>query len=226
MRRSTQWSWLKYGWLLIGWLLSAPSVLADDLVPPQQLIKETSNRILNELRKINYKVDFAKAVNIVDRYIEPQVDFDRFAALVLGKYWHSATPDQRERFKKEFKTMLIRTYATAYGEYAEWEIYFKPLRDWKPDARKVVVRTEFVQPGKEPAAVDFRMIRRGETWKVYDVIIEGVDLVKNYRTTFGQEIAKTGSLDSLIERLAELNRKAFKDGAKASSALPQPVPRA
>ncbi len=226
MQRSRLWRWPKLGWLIFGWCLVVLPLHADGLVPPQQLIKETSNKILIELRNIDYKVDFSRAVEIVNKHIEPHVDFDRFAALVLGKYWRNATPQQRERFKKEFKTMLIRTYATAYGEYAEWEIRFKPVHNWKPDTKKVVVRTEFVQPGKEPASVDFRMIRHGDEWKVYDVIIEGVDLVKNYRTTFGEEIAKTGSLDSLIDRLAELNRKAFEDGAKASSVLPQPIPRA
>jgi len=226
MQISNMGRWRMGAWLLMACLWVVLPLHAENLVPPQQLIEETSNKILEELRRIDYKVDFAKAVEIVNKHIEPHVDFDRFAALVLGKYWRKATPDQRRRFKKEFKTMLIRTYATAYGEYAEWEIHFKPVRNWKPDARKVVVRTEFVQRGKEPAEVDFRMIRRGDEWKVYDVIIEGVDLVKNYRTTFGEEIAKTGSLDSLIDRLAELNRKAFEDGAKASSAPGQPIPRA
>lgn len=211
-----------WGWLLLGWFLGAPWALADALLPPQQLIKQTSDQIQVELKKINYKVDYAKAVEIVDRYIEPHVDVDRFAALVLGKHWRTATPAQRERFKKEFKTMLIRTYATAYGEYAEWEIRFKPIRNWRPDATKVTVQAEFVQAGKQPAPAAFRMIRKGDAWKVYDVIVEGVDLVKNYRTTFDQEIAQTGSLDALIDRLAERNRQAFKDSKKASS-LAQPV---
>lgn len=215
--------WMKEcGCLLLGWLLLAPGVLADELVPPQQLIHDVSNRIQKELRQIDYKVDFARAVDIVDRHIEPHVDFNRFAALVLGKHWRTATPQQRERFKKEFKEMLIRTYATTYGEYAEWEIRFKPLREWDPKSKKVLIRTEFIQPARQPAAVDFRMIRKGGEWLVYDVVIEGVDLVKNYRTTFGQEITASGSLDALIERLAERNRQAFKDGAKAS-ALPQPI---
>lgn len=212
--------------LILAWmLLTGMPVKAMTLVPPQQLIKETSDKIQQELRKINYKVDFAKAVEIVEQHIEPHVDFDRFAALVLGKYWRQATPEQKERFKKEFKTMLIRTYATAYGEYAEWSIRFKPLKSWSPDVNKVIVQTEFMQPGSEPVPVDFRMILNGGQWKVYDVIIGGVDLVKNYRTSFAQEIAKTGSLDALIEQITERNRQAFKDGAKAS-ALVQPIPRA
>lgn len=211
------------GWMLLG-LLFAAWVTAQDLLPPQQLIKQTSDQIQQELKKINYKVDYAKAVEIVDRYIEPHVDVDRFAALVLGKHWRTATPAQRERFKKEFKTLLIRTYATAYGEYAEWEVRFKPL-NLSPEATKVTVQTEFVQPGKQPAQVAFRMIRKGDGWKVYDVVVEGVDLIKNYRTTFDQEIAQTGSLEALIDRLAERNRQAFQDSKKASS-LAQPFPRA
>ncbi len=193
---------------------------AETLVPPQQLIKDVSDRIQQELRRIDYKVNFQEAVRIVEKHIEPHVDFDRFAALVLGKYWRTATPEQRERFKQEFKTMLIRTYATTYGEYAEWEIRFKPIRNWNPDAKKVLVRTEFVQPGGQPAEVTFRMIRHDGKWKVYDVIIEGVDLVKNYRTEFGQEIAQAGSLDALIERLAERNRQALRRNDTSGPAQP------
>ncbi len=208
------------GWILLG--LFSWWVAAQDLLPPQQLIKQTSDQIQAELKKINYKVDYAKAVEIVDRYIEPHVDVDRFAAMVLGKHWRTATSDQRERFKKEFKTMLIRTYATAYGEYAEWEVRFKPIRDWNPAATKITVQTEFVQAGKQPVPVSFRMIRKGDSWKVYDIVVEGVDLVKNYRTTFDQEIAQRGSLDALIDQLEKRNREAFKDGHKASS-LAQPI---
>ncbi len=204
--------------LLLGIL---PPSRAEALVPPQQVIKDASDRIQQELRKIDYKVNFDQAVRIVEKHIEPHVDFDRFAALVLGRYWRTATPEQRERFKQEFKTMLIRTYATTYGEYAEWEIRFKPIRNWNPKAKKVLVRTEFVQPGGQPAEVTFRMIRHGDEWQVYDIIIEGVDLVKNYRTEFGQEIAQTGSLDALIERLAERNRQALRQ--HETSDLAQPV---
>ncbi|BCX88332.1 phospholipid transport system substrate-binding protein [Methylomarinovum tepidoasis] len=216
-------TWLAWLLALAGLMIMAEPIQAeDDLLPPQQLIKEVSDQIQRELRRIDYKVDFKKAVEIVDKYIEPHVDFDRFAALVLGKYWRTATPEQRARFKQEFKTMLIRTYATAYGEYADWEIRFKPIRDWNPKKKKVVVQTEFVQPGKQPAQVAFRMIRKGDEWKAYDVIIEGVDLVKNYRTTFTEEIAQTGSLDALIERLAQRNREALEKGPEAS-ALVKPV---
>lgn len=198
-----------------------PLSRAEALVPPQQLIKDVSDKIQQELRQIDYKVNFQEAVRIVEQHIEPHVDFNRFAALVLGKYWRTATPEQRERFKQEFKTMLIRTYATTYGEYAEWEIRFKPLRNWDPKATKILVRTEFVQSGRQPAEVVFRMIRRDGDWKVYDVIIEGVDLVKNYRTEFGQEIAETGSLDALIESLAERNRQALRQ--HKASGIAQPV---
>ncbi|MEN8261743.1 MAG: ABC transporter substrate-binding protein, partial [Pseudomonadota bacterium] len=143
------------------------------------------------------------------------VDFNRVSALVLGKNWKKASGDQKARFKKEFKALLIRTYAAAFTEYASWKIRYIPLR-MRPDDKKVVVKTEILQPGARPVAVNYRMINKKGDWKVYDIIIEGISLVTNYRTTFKNEVAKSGSLDSVIERLADRNTAALKSGKTKS----------
>lgn len=205
-------SWLGFLGLFLSLALTTVHA-SESLLPPQEIIKKTSDKLQDALEDLNYKVDFAKANRLVEAIIEPHVEFNRFAALVLGRHWRDATPEQKERFKEEFKTMLIRTYATAYGEYAEWSIRFLPLR-MSPDDKKVMVRTEFLQPGSQPVEVNYRMIRKDGEWKVYDIMIGGVDLIQNYRTTFNDEIAKTGSLDSLIKRLEERNKQALQAQSK------------
>lgn len=185
---------------------------AEALLPPQQVIQETADEVKQALREYNYKLDISKATRIVKEILEPRVDVDRAAMLILGKHWRTATPEQRERFKDEFRTLLIRTYAAASTEYKDWTIRYLPLQAPATE-KKVVVKTEILQPGAKPIAVDYRMIETNGTWKVYDVLIEGVSLVQNYRTTFSEEIARTGSLDAVIDELARRNA----EGAKASN---------
>jgi phospholipid transport system substrate-binding protein len=186
-------------------------IRAETLLPPQQVIQETSDAVKQALREYNYKLDIPKATRIVKEILEPHVDVDRAALLILGKHWRTATPEQRQRFKDEFRMLLIRTYTTAFTEYKNWEIRYLPLNAPLAD-KKTVVRTEVLQPGAKPVAVDYRMIETAGVWKVYDVLIEGISLVQNYRTTFSEDIARTGSLDSVIEELAKRNAA----GSKAS----------
>lgn len=184
---------------------------AETLLPPQQVIQETSDAVKQALREYDFKLDLSKATRIVKEILEPHVDVDRAALLILGKHWRTATPEQRQRFKDEFRKLLIRTYTTAFTEYKDWDIRYLPLNTPLAD-KKAIVRTEILQSGAKPLAVDYRMIEISGEWKVYDVLIEGISLVQNYRTTFSEDIARTGSLDSVIEQLSKRNAA----GSKAS----------
>jgi phospholipid transport system substrate-binding protein len=191
-------------------VLSATVSAVEGLLPPQQVIQETSNRLQANLQKPEYRNDFKKATGFVDRALESNVDFERVSALILGKYWKSATPSQRDRFKKEFRLLLVRTYTTAFTEYANWQIRYLPL-DMNPTDTKALVRTEILQSGAPPAAVNYRMILTGSDWKVIDVLIEGISLLQNYRSSFTEEVGRTGSLDDLIKHLADRNASAMKE---------------
>lgn len=201
------------GAVLLSWLLgllSATAWAAEVLLPPQQVIQKTSDQLQVSLQKPEYKNDFKKATALVDQIIEPQVDFDRVSMLILGKYWKSATPEQKAQFKKEFRMLLVRTYTTAFTEYADWKIRYLPL-EMNPGDKKAMVRTEILQSGAQPVAVNYRMLEEQGKWKVYDVLIEGISLLQNYRSSFTDEIARTGSLDQLITHLSERNSSALKE---------------
>lgn len=199
--------------VLLGMVLSLVAAIAaagEALLPPQQVIQRTADQLQFNLQKPEYKSDFKKATSFVDRALESNVDFDRVAALILGQYWRTATPVQREKFKKEFRFLLVRTYTTAFTEYSNWKIRYLPL-EMAPADKKVTVRTEILQDGAQPVAIDYRMIGEGKDWKVYDVLIEGVSLLQNYRSSFVDEIARTGSLDKLIAHLEERNATALRE---------------
>lgn len=213
---STLFMRLCLGVFLAAWSLTGQ---AEALTPAQQVVQSTSDTLQRELQKDEFKRDFVKATQFVDRTIEPSVDFDRVSALALGKHWKTATPVQKERFRKEFRTLLVRTYTTAFTEYANWKIRYLPMQA-DGEGNKVLVKTEILQEGAQPSAVDYRMVNSGGAWKVYDVLIEGISLLQNYRTEFSQEIAQTGSLDGVIERIAKRNSSALKEPLKAEAKAP------
>lgn len=204
-------SWVSFLALAIS-LVSA-SLHAEGgeaLSPPQLVIQRTSDELQQNLQKPEFKQDFIKATTLVDKVLETHVDFDRVSILILGKYWKTATPEQQAKFKKEFRTLLVRTYTTAFTEYANWKIRYLPLKSEDGD-NKVLVRTEILQAGAQPVEVNYRMVNSNNNWKVYDVLIEGISLIQNYRSSFTNEVARTGSLDQLISELAQRNSVAHKE---------------
>jgi len=201
--------------LFLG-LISTALQADEPLLPPQLVIQRTSDTLQKSLQKPEYKKDFLKATHFVEEVIDPSVDFERVSILILGKYWKTASPEQRARFKKEFRTLLVRTYTTAFTEYSNWTIRYLPLKMTDQDTR-VVVRTEILQAGAQPVAVNYRMVNIKGDWRVYDVLIEGISLVQNYRTSFSSEIARTGSLDELITHIAQRNSTALKEPLKETT---------
>lgn len=194
--------------LLVTASLIACVNLAHAEVAPDVLVKQTADEVLTvikndkEIQAGNQKKIFALA----EEKIMPNFDFDRVCRMVLGKNWKSATPDQQASFQKEFRSLLLRTYASALGKYRDQVIEYKPLRA-EPDAKNVSVKTQIIQPGGQPIAVDYSLAKAENGWKVYDIVIESVSLVTNYRSQFSNEIRQNG-LDSLIKKLAEKNKAA------------------
>lgn len=195
-------------WTLLLSLTPLAKLSAEELLPPQQAIQKASIQLQDRLQDASFTKDFGKINQFVKEVIYPHTDFDRIAALVLGKLWKTATIEQRERFKQEFQTLLIRTYSRAFVEFKEWSVRFLPLQMEK-DATKVIVKTEVLQPGLQPVSVDYRMLLSQGEWKAYDIIIEGVSLVTNYRTTFSNEVQTKGSLDAVIDSLVKRNNEAL-----------------
>ncbi len=174
---------------------------------PHALVKNTSERMLTILRKQReeLKQHPEKIYELVNEIVIPHFDFTRISRWVLGKYWRRATPEQRRRFENEFRTLLVKTYATSLLEFVDDEFRYPPVR-MKPGAKRVTVRTDVIRRGAPPVRIEYRLFRGKEGWKAYDVLVEGVSLVANYRSSFAEEIRKAG-LDALIARLAEHNQR-------------------
>lgn len=172
---------------------------------PDALVKRTAEDVLAIIKADSdiQAGNQAKIFALAEEKILPNFNFERVSRLVLGKNWTRATPEQRTAFQKEFRTLLLRTYATALSKYQDQKIEFLPLRMLE-DAKTASVKTKIIQNGGQPIHVDYSLAQENNTWKVYDIVIEGVSLVTNYRGQFSQEVRQNG-LDSLIKKLASKN---------------------
>ncbi len=200
--------------LIIGLCLLGFSVASFAVEAPDELVKRTADDVLTIVKadKDIQAGNQEKLFALAQEKILPNFNFDKVSRLVLGKNWTKATPDQKTGFQAEFKSLLIRTYATALSKYKNQSIEYAPLR-MADGATTATVKTSIVQPGGQPIAVNYTLEKQSDaSWKVYDIVIEGVSLVTNYRGQFAQEIRQNG-LDSLIKKLADKNKAA---GIKAS----------
>ncbi len=181
-------------------LLAAPSSAA---VPPDQVARETADMTQREIRarKEELRRDPNQLYALVEQKILPHFDFERVSQLVLGQHWRSASAEQRQRFSTAFQRMLVRSYSHALIEYDSERIEWAPLR-LSPGTSDVVVRSNVIRKGGPPIPINYSVHLKNDRWLVYDVTIDAISLVTNYRGTFASEIRKNG-LDALIARLEQ-----------------------
>ena len=190
---------------------------AIDERAPEEIVEETSSKVLQALNEDKEKLqEDPKLINaLINDTIIPIVDLKSMGKLILGKYWKKASEEQRSQFVNEFKDMLIRTYAKSLVDYGHAKVTVLPPRGDK-ESKYHTVQTELdIGAGKTPLQVAyvFRNNKENE-WKVFDLAVDGLSLVKNFRTSFSQEIKET-SLDALIARLANTNRSSESDESKS-----------
>ena len=196
-------------------LITAPATAAP---PPDQIVKDNVNRLI-ELLKANrdaYARDHKKLYAMVHEQVLPHFDFRVMSRSVLGRYWREASDDQRDRFVNEFRDLLVRTYATALLKYTNEQVRYLPFR-FSPNDKTAVVKTEVVQQGGPAIPIQYSFYQTESGWKVYDVTIEGISLVTNYRTTYANKV-KTDGLDALIASMADANRRGQVDVKAPGSA--------
>ena len=195
--------------LVAALVLSGASVMAmANTVAPDVLVKNTTQEVLTIIKqdKALQAGDKKKVNDLVEAKVLPHFDFTRMTRLAVGKAWRTATPDQQQALVREFRTLLVRTYSKAISTAANTNVDVKPLRMAAGDT-ETVVRTGIQQTGAQPISVDYVVEKDGDTWKVFDVIVEGASLVTTYRSTFNDEVTK-GGIDGLIKSLVQKNQSA------------------
>lgn len=181
-----------------------PAAAAE--LAPDALAKSVTDEVLEAVRadKDLQNGNSQKVLQLVEAKVLPHFNFTRMTQLAMGKNWRQAQPEQQKAVVSEFRTLLVRTYTAAFSGYKNQTVDYRPLK-LAPTDSDVTVKSVISQPGGQPIAVDYSMEKTAQGWKVYDVKIEGISLVDNYRSTFNAEIQKNG-VDGLIKALAAKNK--------------------
>jgi phospholipid transport system substrate-binding protein len=205
--------------------VAASPVLAQDAAAtapatqstPEQVVKEIAHQLDITIagHREELKSDKEKLISVIDDVFLPHFDIDYASILVLGRHAKEATPEQRERFAKAFYNSITHRYAEGLLNYTKGAVQVLPFSGDLNDKRSVV-RTQVVLDDGKRLSVDyaFRKSKNGD-WKAYDVIIEGISYVTNYRNQVDAEIRKVG-IEKLISNLENQGEKALETMDKDS----------
>jgi phospholipid transport system substrate-binding protein len=185
---------------------AAVPVRAAEIMAPDVLAKSVTDEVLAIIRadKDIQAGNQKKVLDLVESKVVPHFNFQHMAQLAMGKNWRQASAEQQNVLTHEFRTLLVRTYTAAYTQYKNQIVEYRSLR-LAPDDTDAVVKSVIMQPGGKPITIDYGMEKTDKGWKVYNVKIEGISLVENYRNTFNSEVQKNG-VDGLIKTLTEKNK--------------------
>ena len=193
--------------ILAAWFLVLPAAArAQGAMPPDVLVKNVTLEVVDLIAKDKEikSGNREKLIQLVEVKVLPHFNFASMTALAMGQGWNRANPEQKRRLIEEFKTLLVRTYASALSTYSEQKFDFRPLRA-KPTDTDVTVQVRVLQPGMQPVPIDYSMEKTAANWKVYDVMVGGVSLVVNYRTEFNNAVRNSG-IEGLIKELHAKNQ--------------------
>jgi phospholipid transport system substrate-binding protein len=203
-----------FGLLVTTLLLAALARPALAAHPAEQLVIDTTEKVLARLKadSARLKADSSLIYPLVEDLVLPHFDFERMSIWVLGKNWRSADKAQQQQFTNEFRNLLVRTYAKALLEYTDQRLRYLPFHA-ENSADKVTVKTEIEQQGGPSIPLHYSMyLNKGGEWKVYDIKVDGISLISNYRSSFATEI-RNGGIPRLLDKLVQMNQGG--DGAAA-----------
>ena len=204
---------------LISWVLTTCAALAlclyavaahaqaaDPKGEPNKFVETVGNQALQVVKASEAirKGDRAAITAAVNENIMPYVNLEKTTRLSAGRYWRQASADQRQRLVEAFKGTLVRTYSGALSRVDDkTQLTILPFRG-DANANDVVVRSSLTQSNGSPVGVDYRLEKTPEGWRIYDLNVEGIWLIQNYRNQFAQQIEKDG-IDGLIQALNKQN---------------------
>jgi phospholipid transport system substrate-binding protein len=190
--------------LMVAAIVTFSTVAQAQDTAPDELVRNTVSEVLAAIKKTT---DRSALMELAETTVLKHFDFGAMTRLATGRAWAQASASQRQALEQEFRTMLVRTYTTALSQIrGEYTVDVKPA-PLRPDDSDTIVRTLVRESGRKPISMDYRMAKTRDSWKVYDVVVENLSLVTNYRGSFASEINRSG-IDGLIKVLEARNRKA------------------
>ncbi len=209
---------------VVALAVAAPGALAQaqaqgaqvrpaEVMAPDLLVKTVTLEVVDIIQKDKdiQGGDQKKVIAVIETRVLPHFNFAAMTQSAVGRNWEKATPEQKANLVEEFKTLLVRTYASALASYSNQKFDFRPLRA-KPTDTDVTVNVRVMQAGNQPVTIDYDMEKRPTGWKVWDVRVGGISLVANYRTEFDNLIRESG-VDGLVKALHSKNNSLARGAA-------------
>ena len=182
----------------------------NDFPSAVDTIKNTANEVIATLKtdKAIHNGDRQKAYALINDKVLPHFDFVRMTRLAMGKNWRLADEGQKKELVDNFRSLLVRTYAASLSQYKDQVIQVKGSENTGDDS-DVIVHTAIIPSGGDTIPIDYAMEKQADGWKVYDIRVDGVSLVTNYRGEFNEQINR-GGINGLIKALQDKSRLAEK----------------
>ncbi len=190
-------------------LLTGLNVLGAEAAP-DEVIRKTAEEVIAAIKadKGIQAGDRSKAYALIDQKVLPHFDFTRMTRLAVGRNWNQASLDQQKQLVEEFRDLLVRTYASSLSQYKDQVLQIKGTEN-QPGDTEAVVHSVILPSGGQAIPIDYSMEKMGDGWKVYDIRVDGVSLVTNYRSEF-TDIVRRGGVDGLIKALDDKRKLADK----------------
>ncbi|MCK4609141.1 MAG: ABC transporter substrate-binding protein [Gammaproteobacteria bacterium] len=191
---------------LFGCFLVSNIALAADPAP-LALVKQMSNQTITALKKNKAQLHNQSTIRaIVYKIIVPQFDLVGASRSVVGRnYWYQASKSTQSQFIKAFTNYVVDMYSGALSSYKDEVVTFKPIRNFISSQTRVQVYSMIQRSGVQPIKLNYRLIKQGGSWKIYDFSVDGVSMIQSYRAQFASALQRSG-LAGLTKELQSRNR--------------------
>jgi phospholipid transport system substrate-binding protein len=194
---------LALSFVVLSMLFAAIPFAYADNSNPTVMLESVADQVIASLKanKANLKTNPTLVYSLANKIIVPHADLTEMSQRVLPPHtWNSASVSQRNQFKQQFTSLLVRTYASALADYTDQTIRFYPIRGGYEGKDAIRVDSQIVRNDGPPVSVNYRLVLEGTDWKLYDLIVEGVSLLESFRSQFADKLAQ-GDMDDLIKQL-------------------------
>jgi len=198
--------------VLIGSLLLVGYAMRSEAGEPLDKVRQTVDDVLAILA--NKRLDAQQRRTQIRQAVLKRFGFDEMAQRALSQHWRTLTPQQQQEFVALFTDLLERSYINRIESYSGGQQGVRYTKE-ESSGDNATVYTEIVSGRDQSASAEYRLLRKNGDWKVYDIVIEGVSLVNNYRTQFNNIIMKdsyTGLVKQMRLKLEQENAAAPQKG--------------
>lgn len=201
---------VSFALLLMSLMLAGMQVASANDSDPVSMLQSLADQMIANLKsnKATLKTNPSLVYSLARKIVVPHADLAEMSKRVLPpQTWNSATPAQRARFEDEFTTLLVRTYASALADYTDQTVEFHPVRGGIVGKSTVRVDSQIIRSDGAPINVNYRLLRQGSVWKLYDMSVEGISLLESFRSQFADKVAQGSDMAGIIDYISAHNAK-------------------